>query len=99
MRLFTADDGSEELKAILYSIRLQRDAILFEVLRASPELDPEVDVELFVDLLPAALMTRALVAHQPLTRVYIERLVDFLLGSARTTHRSLEPPRRRKEKS
>lgn len=38
---------------------------------------------MLAELLPAALLTRAVVLGQPIHRTFIERLVDFLLTSAK----------------
>lgn len=86
MRLFTIDEGDAELRATMEGIRQPRDAVLREVIeraKMSGEISPDTDSEMLAELLPAALLTRAVVLLQPIDRAFIERLVDFLLASAR----------------
>jgi AcrR family transcriptional regulator len=85
MRLFTIDEGEEELRATMEAIRRPRDAVLRSVLqaaRAAGEVHPDTDIEMIGELLPAGLLARAVVLAEPIDQRFIERLVDFLLASA-----------------
>lgn len=84
MRLFV-DDSDDELRETLLRVRAPRDAALRAVLDdavRSGELSASANRKMIAELLPAAILTRALVHRAPIDRAYIEELVDFLLSLA-----------------
>jgi AcrR family transcriptional regulator len=81
MRLFVDDHGSRELDQLLKEIRQARDESFLDALLA---LGLERgDVAMLKDLVPAALLSRALVVRAPLTRQYISGLAAFLARRAK----------------
>jgi AcrR family transcriptional regulator len=76
LRLFVDDHGSAELEQVLREIREARDAGFVRALTALGLGRDEV--AMLKDLLPAALLNRALVLKAPLSRHYITALADFL---------------------
>lgn len=76
MRLFVDDHDSPELARLLKDVRQARDDG-FTLALSSLGL-PRGDVTMLKDLLPAALLNRALVLKAPLTEPYITSLAAFL---------------------
>lgn len=89
LRLFVEHGDGDELGALLIEIRAIRDAALVTALERLG-LDP-VDVAMLRELLPAALLHRALVARAPLSAAYLAQLADFLARAVRSEPR-VRPP-------
>jgi len=86
------DPRLKRLHAQLTDRRRQPGKNVLERARQRGEIDPDVDLELVIDLLGAPAFYRRFIAHRPLSETSLETLVDYVLKAISTDHR----PRRLK---
>jgi AcrR family transcriptional regulator len=94
MRMMVAEGADSELAVIKQDLRRERRVIPLAVLReavARGEIDPDVDLQLFLDTLMGALHHRIFFMNERPTREFVERLVDLLIGGVRPSHGARAP--------
>jgi AcrR family transcriptional regulator len=97
VRMMVAEGGDADLADIKRGLRRERALVPLAVLRAAVargELPPAADLQLLLDCLVGALHHRIFFLNEPVTDVFLQRLVDLLLEGGKRAPCEAAPAKR-----